>query len=70
MVRGEQVSPTGTLMAERSRPRTAATAEAAALLEGTTLLQHWGEVGQVTGGGGVPVAAARVYTIAMRLSPG
>jgi hypothetical protein len=52
MVMGEQVSPTGTLRPVRSRLRIAATAEAAALLEEATLLQHMGEVGQVTGGGG------------------
>jgi hypothetical protein len=60
-VMGEQLRPTGTLRPVRSRPTTAATREAAELLEDSTLLQHWGEVGQVTGGGGVPVAAARVY---------
>jgi hypothetical protein len=61
-VMGEQLRPTGTLRPVRSRPRMAATAETAELLESWTLLQHWGEVGQVTGGGGVPVAAARVYS--------
>jgi hypothetical protein len=38
-------------------------AEAAVLLDGTTLLQHWGELGVVTGGELVRpmgVAAARV----------
>ena len=59
---GEQLSPTSTRIPERSRPRTAATREAALLLAGTTLAQHWLEVGGVTGGGGVPfgMAAARV----------
>jgi hypothetical protein len=61
-VMGEQLSPMGTLIPVRSMPRRAATAETAALLVGTTLWQHWGEVGGVTGGGGVPpgMAAARV----------
>jgi hypothetical protein len=59
---GEQLRPTSTARPVRSRPRTAATAEAAVLLDGTTLSQHWLEVGVVTGGGGVPfgMAAARV----------
>jgi hypothetical protein len=59
---GEQLKPMGTSRPVRSRPRRAATAEAAVLVEETTLLQHWGEVGGVTGGGGVPLgmAAARV----------
>jgi hypothetical protein len=60
-VTGEQLRPTGTSRPVRSRPARRAAAEAASLLEETTLSQHWGEVGQVTGGGGVPVAAARVY---------
>jgi len=61
-VMGEQLSPTSTRMPLRSRPRIAATREAAPLLAGTTLEQHWLEVGGVTGGGGVPfgMAAARV----------
>jgi hypothetical protein len=58
---GEQLRPMGTVMPVRSRPTSAATAETAASVEERTLLQHRGEVGQVTGGGGVPVAAARVY---------
>jgi hypothetical protein len=58
----EQLNPTGTLRPVRSRPRTPATAEAAALEESTTLSQQRGTVGGVTGGGGFPVgmAAARV----------
>jgi hypothetical protein len=61
-VMGEQLNPTSTRMPVRSRPTTAATREAALLEAGTTLAQHWGEVGGVTGGGGVPLgmAAARV----------
>jgi hypothetical protein len=61
-VMGEQLSPTSTSRPVRSRPRRAATAEAAVLEEGTVLAQHCGEVGGVTGGGGVPhgMAAARV----------
>jgi hypothetical protein len=60
---GEQLNPTRTLRPVRSRPRRPAMAEAAVLLEGTTLLQHWGESGVVTGGVLVRpmgVAAARV----------
>ena len=61
MVMGEQLKPTSTRRPVRSRPTSAATAEAAALLEGTTLAQHWFEVGGVTGGGGLlGMAAARV----------
>jgi hypothetical protein len=59
-VMGEQLKPTGTLRPVRSRPRRAATAEAALLLEDWTLEQHWGEVGGVTGGVLVGMAAARV----------
>jgi hypothetical protein len=58
----EQLNPTGTSMPVRSRPRRAATPEAAVLEEETTLSQHKGTVGGVTGGGGEPLgmAAARV----------
>jgi hypothetical protein len=61
-VMGEQLKPMGTLMPVRSRPSRAATAETALLEEDSTLEQHWGEVGGVTGGGGVPLgmATARV----------
>ena len=61
-VMGVQLNPTGTSRPLRSRPMRLATAEAALLVEGTTLSQHWGELGGVTGGGGVPfgMAAARV----------
>ena len=61
-VMGLQLNPTSTSRPVRSRPRRPATAEAAVLEEGTTLLQHCGELGGVTGGGGVPVgmAAARI----------
>jgi hypothetical protein len=61
-VMGEQLNPTSTRTPVRSRPTRAATAEAAELLAGTTLAQHCGEVGGVTGGGGEPLgmAAARV----------
>ncbi len=58
---GEQLNPMGTARPVRSRPRRAATAEAAALLEGTTLEQHWLEVGGVTGGVVHGLAAARVW---------
>jgi hypothetical protein len=60
---GLQLRPTGTFSPVRSMPTRAATAEAAALVEGTTLAQHWGEVGAVMGGGSgvVGVAAARDY---------
>ena len=57
---GEQLKPTRTSRPVRSRPRRPATAEAAVLLDGTTLLQHWLEVGGVTGGVVVGMAAARV----------
>jgi hypothetical protein len=58
---GLQLNPMGTLRPVRSRPRRAATAEAARLVEGTTLAQHWREVGRVIGGMmPVGVAAARV----------
>ena len=57
---GLQLKPTRTSRSERSRPRRAATAEAAALEDGTTLLQHWLEVGVVTGGVVLGMAAARV----------
>lgn len=58
---GAQPMPTRTSRPVRSRPRRAATADALLLEDGTRLLQHWGEVGGVTGGGGVlGVAAARV----------
>jgi hypothetical protein len=50
-VMGEQLNPMGTLRPVRSRPRRAATAEAAVLEEETTLLQHCGEVGGVIGKG-------------------
>jgi hypothetical protein len=62
MVMGEQLRPTSTRRPVRSRPTRAAAAEAAALLAGTTLAQHCGESGVVTGGGGVPLgmAAARI----------
>jgi hypothetical protein len=62
-VMGEQLNPMGTLMPVRSRPMRVATSETALLEEDWTLLQHWGDDGGVTGGGGVPqgVAAARVY---------
>ena len=59
-VMGEQPRPTGTLMPERSRPTRAATAVTVELSEFWTLAQHWGESGGVTGGGGEPVAAARL----------
>lgn len=65
---GLQLNPTGTSRPLRSRPTREATAEAAALVEGTTLLQHWGELG-ATGGGGEPfgMAAARVCNKGQRL---
>jgi hypothetical protein len=61
-VMGLQLNPTGTSRPVRSRPMRDAASEAALLLEGTTLEQHWGELGGVTGGGVVPLgmAAARV----------
>jgi hypothetical protein len=62
-VMGEQLNPTSTRRPERSRPRSAATADAEASLEGTTLLQHWGEVGGVTGGVVHGMAAARVCQV-------
>jgi hypothetical protein len=55
---GEQLKPMGTLSPVRSSPRRAATADAAVLVEETTLVQHWGELFGVVGGF-VPVAAAR-----------
>jgi hypothetical protein len=60
---GLQLNPMRTSRPVRSSPRPAATAEAAVLVEGTTTLQHCGELGGVIGGGGVPVgmAAARVW---------
>jgi hypothetical protein len=62
-VMGEQLRPTSTRTPLRSRPRMAATKDAAPSWADVTLAQHWGEVGGVTGGGGVPLgmAAARVY---------
>ena len=51
-VMGEQLNPTGTSRPVRSRPRRPATAETALLVEDRTLVQHWEEVGGVTGGGG------------------
>jgi hypothetical protein len=57
-VMGLQLKPTGTSRPVRSRPTIAATAAATAPVDGTTLLQHWLEVGGVTGGV-VGVAAAR-----------
>jgi len=59
-VMGEQPNPTGTLRPLRSRPRRPATAETALLLEDCTLLQHWFELGVVTGGVVFGMAAARV----------
>jgi hypothetical protein len=59
MVMGEQLNPTGTSRPVRSRPRRAATAEAAVLEEETTLLQHCGKVGGVTGGVSQGMAAAK-----------
>jgi hypothetical protein len=61
-VMGEQLNPTSTRRPERSSPRRAATADAELELAGTTLAQHWGEVGGVTGGTslGSAMAAARV----------
>ncbi|KAJ7899667.1 hypothetical protein B0H13DRAFT_1883848 [Mycena leptocephala] len=47
---GRAAQPNGHIRPVRSRPRRAATAEAAVLEEETTLLQHCGEVGGVTGG--------------------
>ena len=44
-VMGLQLNPMGTSRPVRSSPTRAATAEAALLLDGTTLLQHWLEVG-------------------------
>jgi hypothetical protein len=57
-----QPNPTGTSRPVRSRPTRAAAVVAAVLLEETTLSQHWGEVGVVTGGVslGAGMAAARV----------
>jgi hypothetical protein len=60
---GEQLSPTRTSSPERSRPSPAATADAAELLEGTTLAQQRSVSGGFTGGTVVRragVAAARV----------
>jgi hypothetical protein len=37
---GEQLSPMGTMIPLRSRPKSTATAEAALLSDETTLLQH------------------------------
>jgi len=59
---GEQLNPTSTRRPERSRPRTAATREAALSLAGTTLAQHWLDVGGVTGGVVLGMAAARVMS--------
>jgi hypothetical protein len=54
--------PMGTSSPVRSTPSKPAIAEARALVGDSTYTQHWGEVGDVTGGG-VPVgmAAARVW---------
>jgi hypothetical protein len=57
-VMGLQLRPTGTSRPVRSMPAMAAAAAAAALVDETTLAQHWFEVGGVTGGV-VGVAAAR-----------
>jgi hypothetical protein len=57
---GLQLRPMGTARPVRSRPTSAATAEAAEEVEGTTLAQHWFEVGGVTGGPFQGMAAARV----------
>jgi hypothetical protein len=57
---GLQLKPTGTLMPVKSSPTMAATRDAALLDDGTTLSQHCGEVGGVTGGVVVGMAAARV----------
>jgi hypothetical protein len=62
-VMGEQLNPTSTLSPVRSSPRTAPTADAAALADETTLSQQSGVLGVVTGGTtlrAVGVAAARV----------
>jgi hypothetical protein len=50
-VMGEQLSPTGTSRSLRSISNRDATSEAVKLDESTTLLQHWSELGGVTGGG-------------------
>jgi hypothetical protein len=59
-VMAEQLNPTGTSRPVRSMPRGAATKAAAVLEEETTLVQHMGTVGGVTGGVPVGMAAARV----------